>query len=31
MCSAKANVRFAPESDIKSDKMDCPLWAIIGY
>jgi len=27
MCSALAYVRFTPESDIKCDKMECPLWA----
>src|SRR5262249_22188247 len=27
MCSARANVRFTPESDIKCDIMESPLWA----
>src|SRR5262249_50470186 len=27
MCSAKRHVRFAPESDIKCDTGECPLWA----
>jgi len=26
ICSAKRHVRFAYESDIKCDKMECPLW-----
>ena len=28
MCSARAHVRFTPESDIKCDIVECPLWAI---
>src|SRR5262249_13683187 len=27
MCAAKRNVRFTPESDIKCDITECPLWA----
>src|SRR5262245_3106514 len=27
MCNAKGHVRFTPESDIKSDIMECPLRA----
>jgi len=30
ICSAKRHVRFTPESDIKCDKMECPLWAKSG-
>jgi hypothetical protein len=30
ICSAKSHVRFTPESDIKCDKMECPLWAKSG-
>jgi hypothetical protein len=31
MCSAKGHVRFTPESDIKCDIMECPLWAKSGH
>src|SRR5262245_33552975 len=31
MRSAKAYVRFTPESDNKCDKMECPLWAKSGH
>jgi hypothetical protein len=27
VCGAPAHVRFTPESDIKCDIMECPLWA----
>jgi hypothetical protein len=27
MCGALPHVRFAPESDIKCDIVECPLWA----
>src|SRR5262245_32270154 len=26
MCSARADVRFTPNSDIKCDTVECPLW-----
>src|SRR5262249_25604054 len=26
MCSAKRHVRFTPNSDIKCDTVECPLW-----
>src|SRR5262249_8516593 len=29
--SEKRNVRFTPESDIKCDIMECPLWADSGH
>src|SRR6516225_7434381 len=31
MCSAQAHVRFTPESDIKCDIVECPLWANSGH
>src|SRR5262249_740970 len=31
MCSARAHVRFTPESDIKCDVVECPLWAKSGH
>src|SRR5262249_27558773 len=31
MCAAKRDVRFTPESDIKCDTGECPLWAISGH
>jgi hypothetical protein len=31
ICSAQAHVRLAPESDIRSDIVKCPLWANCGY
>ena len=31
MCRAHAHVRFTPESDIKCDIMECPLWAKSRY
>src|SRR5262249_43414493 len=31
MCSAHAHVRFTPESDIKCDIWECPLWAKSGH
>jgi len=31
MCGAQAHVRFAPESDIKCDIVECPLWAGSGH
>jgi len=30
MCAAKWHVRFTPESDIKCDIVECPLWANSG-
>src|SRR5215475_5015678 len=30
ICSAKPHVRFTPESDIKCDIVECPLWAKSG-
>src|SRR5262245_32332936 len=30
MCSAKRHVRFSPNSDIKCDMVECPLWANSG-
>jgi hypothetical protein len=30
MCGAQADVRFTPESDIKRDIGECPLWANSG-
>jgi hypothetical protein len=31
MCVAKRDVRFTPESDIKCDIKECPLWANSGH
>src|SRR5262249_18584568 len=31
MCSAPAHFRFTPESDIKCDIGECPLWANSGH
>jgi hypothetical protein len=31
MCVAKRDVRFTPESDIKCDIKECPLWAKSGH
>jgi hypothetical protein len=31
MCSAKRHVRFTPNSDIKRDIMEGPLWANSAY
>src|SRR5262245_33405082 len=31
MCSAQAHVCFTPESDIKCDIVECPLWAKSGH
>jgi hypothetical protein len=31
MCIALAYVRFTPESDVKSDIWECPLWAKSGH
>src|SRR5262245_41291453 len=30
-CNANRDVRFAPESDIKCDIIECPLWARSGH
>src|SRR5262245_23740396 len=31
ICGAKRHVRFTPESDIKRDIVECPLWANSGH
>src|SRR5262249_61245102 len=31
ICSAQAHVLFTPESDIKRDIWECPLWANSGH
>ena len=31
ICAATSHVRFTPESDIKRDIGECPLWAISGH
>ena len=31
ICSAKQHVRFTPNSDIKCDTGECPLWANSGH
>src|SRR5262249_5912415 len=31
ICSAQRHVRFTPESDIRCDMVECPLWAKSGH